>query len=66
VPVWVPQLRARWTAIKRVVAGAIRHPDTAGAGDAWREALAILTDLRHPDAEDVRARFADLESNRAR
>jgi hypothetical protein len=27
--------------------------------DCWREALAILTDLDHPDAEQVRARVRD-------
>ncbi|MEU4240782.1 tetratricopeptide repeat protein [Actinoplanes sp. NPDC026619] len=31
------------------------------ARDAWRNALAILTELDHPDADDVRAKLADRE-----
>ena len=30
------------------------NQDPAGAGAAWREALAILADLTHPDANQVR------------
>jgi tetratricopeptide (TPR) repeat protein/transcriptional regulator with XRE-family HTH domain len=33
--------------------------DTLAARDCWREALAILTDLDHPDAEQVQARLRD-------
>jgi DNA-binding SARP family transcriptional activator/tetratricopeptide (TPR) repeat protein len=33
--------------------------EPAAARDAWRAALAILTDLDHPDAETVRAKLAD-------
>jgi tetratricopeptide (TPR) repeat protein len=33
--------------------------DTAAARKCWRKALAILTDLDHPDAEQVRARLRD-------
>jgi DNA-binding SARP family transcriptional activator len=32
--------------------------DPAAAGDAWRQALAILDDLHHPAADDMRARLA--------
>ena len=31
------------------------------ARQAWQLALAILTDLQHPDADDVRGKLADLE-----
>jgi hypothetical protein len=31
--------------------------DTDAARDCWRAALAILTDLDYPDAEQVRARL---------
>ena len=30
------------------------HQDPSGAGAAWREALAILEELNHPDADQVR------------
>jgi tetratricopeptide (TPR) repeat protein/transcriptional regulator with XRE-family HTH domain len=33
--------------------------DISAARDCWRAALAILTDLHHPDAEQVRARLRD-------
>jgi tetratricopeptide (TPR) repeat protein len=36
--------------------------DRAAARDAWRQALAILDDLRHPDADQVRAKLDDLAS----
>ena len=32
--------------------------DSDGAQDCWRGALAIFTDLDHPDAEQVRARLS--------
>ncbi|MEV0136807.1 tetratricopeptide repeat protein [Dactylosporangium sp. NPDC050688] len=32
--------------------------ETAAADEAWREALALLDNVRHPDAEKVRARLA--------
>ena len=31
--------------------------DRAGARAAWREALAILEELSHPDADQVRAKL---------
>ncbi|HEV2376606.1 MAG TPA: BTAD domain-containing putative transcriptional regulator [Streptosporangiaceae bacterium] len=34
--------------------------DTSAARHAWRQALAILDDLHHPDAERVRARLAGV------
>jgi len=35
--------------------------DTDAARAAWRHALDILTDLDHPDAEDVRGKLHDLD-----
>ena len=32
---------------------------------AWRRALAILTDLDHPDAEEVRTRLASINGGQA-
>jgi tetratricopeptide (TPR) repeat protein/transcriptional regulator with XRE-family HTH domain len=37
--------------------------DPAAAREAWRQALEILEDLDHPDAEAVRARLRDMTSN---
>jgi hypothetical protein len=34
------------------------HPDTAR--DAWNQALAILTDLHHPTAQQIRARLGTV------
>ena len=34
--------------------------DTAGAADAWREALGLLAGLRHPDADEVRAKLGEI------
>jgi len=31
------------------------------AREAWQQALAILDDLKHPDAAEVRARLADMD-----
>jgi DNA-binding SARP family transcriptional activator len=39
--------------------------DRPGAQDAWRHALAILDDLHHPDAGQVRARLAAAPPPRA-
>ena len=36
--------------------------DLRGARDTWREALAILHDLDHPDASQVRDRLRDLDA----
>jgi DNA-binding SARP family transcriptional activator/tetratricopeptide (TPR) repeat protein len=33
----------------------------AAARETWQQALAILDDLHHPDADQVRARFSDLD-----
>ena len=35
--------------------------DQRAAADAWRLALALLDELSHPDARDVRARLARLD-----
>jgi hypothetical protein len=40
--------------------------DTGAAGDTWRPALSIFTDLDHPDAEQVRARLRNGRSTSAR
>ena len=42
--------------------GDTRHAadDPRLAGQAWRQTLAILDDLRHPDADGVRAKLAEL------
>ena len=34
--------------------------DAQAASDAWREALAILEETRHPDAEKVRVHLRNL------
>ena len=34
--------------------------DSAGAADAWREALGLLDGLHHPDADEVRAKLGEL------
>ena len=34
--------------------------DASAARDAWRQALVILDDLQHPDADEVRAKLRDL------
>jgi DNA-binding SARP family transcriptional activator/tetratricopeptide (TPR) repeat protein len=39
--------------------------DRAGAERAWRDALAILEELDHPDAEGVRARLAEVAAPKA-
>jgi tetratricopeptide (TPR) repeat protein len=36
--------------------------DLPAAGEAWQQALAILDDLHHADADEVRAKLADLTS----
>jgi DNA-binding SARP family transcriptional activator/tetratricopeptide (TPR) repeat protein len=36
------------------------HP--AGAREAWRQALEILAELRHPEADDIRAKLRDLSA----
>jgi len=36
--------------------------DTVAARTAWRQALAILDDLAHPDAEQVRTRLDTVEA----
>jgi DNA-binding SARP family transcriptional activator len=36
--------------------------DLPAAGEAWRQAVAILDDLHHADADEVRAKLADLTS----
>jgi tetratricopeptide (TPR) repeat protein len=36
--------------------------DLRGARDAWQEALAILNDLDHPDASQLRDRLRDLDA----
>lgn len=38
--------------------------NSAGACKAWKDALTILDELRHPDAEQVRARLADPAADR--
>jgi DNA-binding SARP family transcriptional activator/tetratricopeptide (TPR) repeat protein/DNA-binding XRE family transcriptional regulator len=40
--------------------------DTQAAYRAWRAALSILADLRHPDAHCVRARLQHLDGTRSR
>ena len=35
------------------------NPEEARA--AWEEALAILADLRHPDADQIRAKLSELD-----
>jgi hypothetical protein len=35
--------------------------DIETSRDVWQQALAILGDLKHPDATDVRAKLADLD-----
>ncbi|MER7002016.1 tetratricopeptide repeat protein [Dactylosporangium sp. NPDC000555] len=37
--------------------------DTGAARDRWRDALAILTDLDHPNAEQVQGRLRDSDDN---
>jgi DNA-binding SARP family transcriptional activator/Tfp pilus assembly protein PilF len=36
------------------------HP--AGAREAWQQALDILAELRHPEADDIRAKLRDLDA----
>jgi tetratricopeptide (TPR) repeat protein len=40
--------------------------DPEAAGNAWREAVAILDQLPHPRADEIRARLRDLDSAVAR
>jgi hypothetical protein len=42
------------------------HGDPAGARNAWREAMAILADLGHPDAERLHAKIHPPASGGAR
>jgi tetratricopeptide (TPR) repeat protein/transcriptional regulator with XRE-family HTH domain len=39
--------------------------DLAQAGEAWQQALAILDDLQHPDADEVRAKLASATNRQA-
>jgi tetratricopeptide (TPR) repeat protein len=40
------------------------NPEEARA--AWEEALAILADLRHPDADQIRAKLSELDAGGSR
>jgi len=45
-----------------------RHHDTGdrqAAGDAWQQALAVLTALNHPNADAVRTKPDQLDAGRA-
>jgi hypothetical protein len=49
-----------------IYAGDAHHAsgDVPAAHDAWTQALAILDDLRHPDAEQVRTKLRQLATRR--
>jgi hypothetical protein len=36
----------------------------AAAGDVWQHAFTILTQLNHPDVNEIRAKLGDLHSTR--
>jgi predicted negative regulator of RcsB-dependent stress response len=43
--------------------GDVHHDagDRAAARDAWRQALVILDEMHHPDAEEVRVKVRSLD-----
>jgi hypothetical protein len=49
----VPGLNAQANSARRSTAGG----NMTAARQAWMQALAILTDLRHPDAQSLRAKL---------
>jgi hypothetical protein len=55
---------AATTRLGRGRVGDIRHAadDLPGAREAWQQALTILDDLGHPDADKVRAKLDRIDS----